>query len=593
MSLPPTPGRPDGQDDAPSASDRGDDAQRLAVDRGFLNHPWVKVLLIATAVAMVSFALRETAGLTLPVFAALQEVLIPLAIGFTVAYVMTPIVDWLCRRGLSRLVATSLLYLGATALLVATLVFAVPAMVSQGKDLIQRTFSGEPLQDADRNGRWDPGESYTDLNRSGSWDPGFIIQAGAWLQARQRDLRDAVQGELDQRDLVFLARYAAATSQARAELDAILGDGPLPPSAGTRPTEIALAWPQDAPGASAERIERLAHTAPERHALAILAGRRLAELHTQMLAELRAARSGSEAGKALREAWSAPIDAAIQQAGRAAADALANDDRSGIPAAGALLSELRGADAAASRPLLKMVDDIEGASRGWVETLPGRIGEWLGSAFGSVAGVASFALSVLLVPIYAFFLTLAMPKVRIAFKTYLPTRHHQRILRIGRDIELVVSAFFRGRLIICLACAAVGVGGFYACALFGVHVPYAFLFGIAIGLVTVIPLAGLIFLAPALVMTLMEPGAGVFHVSLVLTVYTLIQVTEAVLIPVIMGREVELHPVSLIVALLLCGKLLGVLGLILAVPIFATARILAREFLWPRLRAWAEGLPDP
>jgi len=60
-----------------------------------------------------------------------------------------------------------------------------------------------------------------------------------------------------------------------------------------------------------------------------------------------------------------------------------------------------------------------------------------------------------------------------------------------------------------------------------------------------------------------------------------------VLTPTIMGREVELHPVVLILALLLCGKLLGILGLILAVPIAATIRILAREFVLPRLRTLA------
>jgi predicted PurR-regulated permease PerM len=94
-------------------------------------------------------------------------------------------------------------------------------------------------------------------------------------------------------------------------------------------------------------------------------------------------------------------------------------------------------------------------------------------------------------------------------------------------------------------------------------------------------------------MTMMEPNAGLLHVSLVIGVYILVQTAEAILIPLIMGRDIELHPVTLIVALLLCGKLLGVLGLILAVPIFATARILAREYLWPWLRQWAEGIPQP
>jgi predicted PurR-regulated permease PerM len=133
----------------------------------------------------------------------------------------------------------------------------------------------------------------------------------------------------------------------------------------------------------------------------------------------------------------------------------------------------------------------------------------------------------------------------------------------------------------------VAVLGFWGLALVGINVPFGTLFGIAIGLATAIPLAGLLFAIPAALLTLLEPGATAWHLAGVAGVYLLVQGVEAVLIPVIMGREVELHPVTLIVALLLCGKLLGVLGLILAVPIAATVRILAREFLWPRLREMA------
>ena len=86
----------------------------------------------------------------------------------------------------------------------------------------------------------------------------------------------------------------------------------------------------------------------------------------------------------------------------------------------------------------------------------------------------------------------------------------------------------------------------------------------------------------------LDGGTGV-TITLIITVYVIVQVLETVVLtPTIMGREVELHPVTLIIALLLCGKLLGILGLILAVPIAATVRILARTYLWPRLRTWTE-----
>ena len=145
---------------------------------------------------------------------------------------------------------------------------------------------------------------------------------------------------------------------------------------------------------------------------------------------------------------------------------------------------------------------------------------------------------------------------------------------------------------ICLACALSGVIGFAALSLFNVHVPYYALFGVAIGLATAIPLLGIAFLIPAVILAMLQPGAGVIDVVGVVGIYVMVQGIEAVLIPVVMGREVELHPVVLIIALFLCGKLLGVLGLILAVPIAASVRILAREFLWPRVQAWADD-PGP
>ena len=157
----------------------------------------------------------------------------------------------------------------------------------------------------------------------------------------------------------------------------------------------------------------------------------------------------------------------------------------------------------------------------------------------------------------------------------------ERWLRIIHEIEQAVAAFFRGRLIVCLICGLLVWVGF---AIIGV--PYAAVFGLLIGLATAVPLAGLLFLVPAILLTVLDGGDAVLlRVSMVVAVYTVVQALEmTVLTPTIMGREVELHPVLLIASLVFLGNLMGVFGLILAVPIAATARILSREFLLPRLK---------
>ncbi len=408
-----------------------------------LAHPWVKVLLIATTVAMSSFALRETASLTVPIIEALYEVLVPLAMGFVLAYVITPVVDGLCRLGINRFLATGGLFIAATAVTVAVVILVVPPVVKQGGELASRALNGEPFEDANRNGRWDAGESFTDLNKNAKWDPGFLTQAMGWLDRQQRDL------------------------QFGAKADPEAKDGP---------------------------------------------------------------------------SFSEQVEAAVRKS---------------------------------------------------VAALPEKLGGWASNGFQSLSGVMSFLLSALLVPIYAFFIAIAMPTIRRDMQSYIPAHYRAQAVRIGADIERVIAAFFRGRLIICVLCALVGIAGFLSLGIFGIKAPYGVFFGAAIGVATVIPLAGLIFLVPAIALAMFEPGATAWSAGAVVLVYAIIQGTEAVLIPVVMGRSVELKPVTLIVALLLCGKLLGVLGLILAVPIFASARILAREYLWPSLRAWADNLPAP
>jgi predicted PurR-regulated permease PerM len=264
---------------------------------------------------------------------------------------------------------------------------------------------------------------------------------------------------------------------------------------------------------------------------------------------------------------------------------LSEEERTGQPAARELLAELRGDDNSAQW-LGPVVQNLEKQVNTQIEALPTRLGGWATSGLTSVDQVLAFGLDILLVPIYAFFLLIAMPSVRTGVHRYLPLWHREQLIRIIRDIEKVVAAFFRGRLIVCLICAVITYVGFLAVGISGTGVPYALLFSICIGLATAVPLAGLLFLVPALVMTGLDGGSGL-TVALVAVVYVVVQVLETVVLtPTIMGREVELHPVTLIIALLLCGKLLGILGLILAVPIAATMRILAREFFWPWLTGY-------
>ncbi len=572
-----------------------------------LDHPWMKVLVIATTIAMCSFALRETASITQPVFSALADVLVPVAVAFAIAYVVMPVVDLLHRWGVPRAVASGLLFGLGSLILVAGAVLVVPPVVNQAVDMSVRVFQGEPFEDRNGNGRWEAGEPFEDRDRNGSRDPAMLSRGLAWMEGGQARLRVKLKLGLNEPALGFLVVYDQETMVLRSYLHDLMaaarsGLGPdgWPKAPTELPNTLDTRWSPAWPGPTQKDIDESAGLVPavDRSAwmAAVLrAGAELHRRHVALLVAVRRDRAGDSPDNALGQRIHDLRVAPLTEEARDRAMAMAlelevaaeSDQTAAREALGAAGAAVGGKGEVGSSTFTAVVGRIEEAVRTTMADLPSRAANWASNGVGGFDTIMSWLLGLLLVPIYAFFLVLAMPAIRRGIKSYLPRDHRDQVVRIIRDIERVVSAFFRGRLLICILCALMGVIGFIGISLLGVHVPYGMLFGVAIGLATAIPLAGLAFLLPALALTMLEPTATGWHLGAVFGVYLLVQGLEAVLIPVIMGREVELHPVTLIVALLLCGKLLGVLGLILAVPIAATARILLREYFWPRLGNWA------
>jgi len=573
-----------------------------------LRHPWFRVLLVATSIAAVCWAIRETAIITLPIAHALAEVALPLAIGFTIAYVLTPLVDALDRRGLHRWPATLVLFLVFGGAAVVTAILVVPAVVRQSSALAARLFQAEPFIDQDRDQRWDEGEPFEDRNGDGRYDDsGLLAEWGSWARQQQDWVRHRLKLGLTPQALAFLDLYAQRTRGEREALsqglDAARERLPAerwPSGFAVIDPDLGADWDPSWPGPDADDIAAGADRLPPPNGLAwrahmIAHGARLAEEQRLLISALKLSRAGGVAGDPALDELAGRVRAAMQtapdetaaRAARDIADRLVDESRRGQALSSDLLAELGGAGDEGGRVFGTMLEAAEAQMQSEIETAPARIAEWIKGGLSSLGRVLSGTLSLVLIPVYAFFLTLAMPGIRATVRKYVPMRGRARTFRLMHDIERVVAAFFRGRLIVCAACAALTYAGFVI-----IGVPYAALFAILIGLATAVPFAGLIFLVPAVALHLAD-GHSALSACFVVAVYGLVQALETVaLTPMIMGREVELHPVTLIIALLLCGKLLGILGLILAVPIAATVRILAREFLLPRLRGLAELPPQ-
>jgi predicted PurR-regulated permease PerM len=202
-------------------------------------------------------------------------------------------------------------------------------------------------------------------------------------------------------------------------------------------------------------------------------------------------------------------------------------------------------------------------------------------------GVVFTALGwLVIVPLYTFFFLMRLEDVWRAFVGYLPGAQRDRVVKVLLEIHRMLIGFFRGRLLTMLF-----KGAFVAVGLLLVGAPYWPVFGAAAGLLSIVPVVGPVAAAvPAVWLALNEGGNGT-AVAAAVVLLTAEGVEGYFLIPKLVGKEVGLHPMAVITAILIGSSLLGLFGVLIAIPLAAAVKIVWEEFVLPALRAKAAEAP--
>ena len=152
-----------------------------------------------------------------------------------------------------------------------------------------------------------------------------------------------------------------------------------------------------------------------------------------------------------------------------------------------------------------------------------------------------------------------------------PRDYHMRLARILHNLEAIVGGYMRGQLI-----TSVAVGVFTYLLLVICGVPNALSLALFAAVVDVIPLIGaLLATAPAVLLALSQGLPTGLVVLVALFIYQ--EFESRVLIPKVYGRSLRLAPVTVVLALLAGGLLLGVMGALLALPIAAGLQMMVAE----------------
>ena len=199
-----------------------------------------------------------------------------------------------------------------------------------------------------------------------------------------------------------------------------------------------------------------------------------------------------------------------------------------------------------------------------------------GPIFSAISKASQNLIALVFFSILAIFLiifTLANPKpLLVGFLQFFP---REKINRVRESIILLsdgLARWFYSSLIIGIINGTIaGIG------LLIIGVDFALIFAVLLVLAEFIPLVGP--LAIAITAVLFGLSQSLLTASLVVVVFVVVQILEATIwSPLILARRLELHPVSVVFAILAGELLLGLAGALLAVPILLTIKIFYYEF---------------
>ena len=199
----------------------------------------------------------------------------------------------------------------------------------------------------------------------------------------------------------------------------------------------------------------------------------------------------------------------------------------------------------------------------------------LETAFSQVFSILGLLIYVVLVPISVFFFLKDKDELLAFVRSLLP-KERQLLGAVGEEMNVQLGNYVRGKFIEILI---VGAATFVAFTILELN--YAFLLGALVGISVLIPFVGAaVVTLPVFIVAVIQFGWS-WDLGVVMSVYAVIQFIDGnILVPLLFSEVVDLHPITIIVAVLAFGGLWGIWGVFFAIPLATLIKAIYRA--WPR-----------
>lgn len=212
----------------------------------------------------------------------------------------------------------------------------------------------------------------------------------------------------------------------------------------------------------------------------------------------------------------------------------------------------------------------------FLRTIEGSLAGMAKNIFSALFILFGGVFTTLFVIVTAIFLSLEGDAVEKALLLLFPKKYEAKVLHVWKNGQKKVAGWFGGRII---ACLFVGVASYIAFIIFTVK--YPFTLALFAGVFNFVPYVGPL-LTGVLLFLIIFPTSQAVGIFVIIVFILIQQIENSILSPILMKKFVGLPPVLVLLSLVIGGDLWGVLGAILAVPLFGIVFEFLKGFLEKR-----------
>lgn len=194
-----------------------------------------------------------------------------------------------------------------------------------------------------------------------------------------------------------------------------------------------------------------------------------------------------------------------------------------------------------------------------------------------VGAVTNVVVGIITMPIILYYLLKEGEKLPAHILQFVPNKHRSSLHELLKKINLQISQYVRGQIIV-----AIFVGIMFVIGYSIIDLNYGIILGVLAGFLNIIPYLGsFMAMVPAVIVAIVDSPLMLVQVIIVFSIEQFIE--GRVISPQVLGSNLSIHPVTILIVLLTAGKLFGLVGFVLGIPGYAVLKVIFMHvFEWYR-----------